>query len=125
MSGQHGSSCHDPLVSVPQIGRNLALQNIPTGVAIDILLGLHILWPLPAGTAQEQLAQCDDVRAEDRALWAAQDVLVGALPHALSEAFQTVEQDFLQSTKACVLQLSRAYDFCSLCSATRGPTPEF
>ena len=28
---------------------------------------------------------------------------MGALPHALSEAFQTVEQDFLQSTKVCDL----------------------
>ena len=61
---------------------------------------------LPAGTAQEQLAHCDEVRAEDQALWASQDVLVGSLPHALSEAFQIVEQDFLQSTKVCVLQLS-------------------
>ena len=91
---------------MPQIGHNLASQDIPTGVALDILLSFRKNWSLPAGTAQEQLAQCDDVRAEDLALWAAQDVLVGALPQALSEAFQTVEQAFLQSTKVCVLQLS-------------------
>ena len=73
---------------------------------LAIMLGYEKYRPLPAGTAQEQLAQCDEVREEDQALWASQDVLVGALPHALSEAFQTVEQDFLQSTKVCELHVS-------------------
>jgi len=54
---------------------------------------------LNAGTAQEQLAKCDAVKPEERKLWESQDVVTGALPHALSEAFQTVEHDFLQTNK--------------------------
>ena len=52
-----------------------------------------------AGTPQEQLATCDAIKAEERSLWEAQDILAGALPQALSEAFQAVEHDFLQTTK--------------------------
>lgn len=32
-------------------------------------------------------------------MWECQDVLVGALPHALSEAFQNVERDYLETSK--------------------------
>ena len=58
---------------------------------------------LNAGTAQEQLAKCDAVKPEERKLWESQDVVTGALPHALSEAFQTVEHDFLQTNKVRAL----------------------
>lgn len=59
---------------------------------------------LHAGTPQEQLATCDAIKPEERTLWEAQDILAGALPQALSEAFQSVEQDFLQTTKVRVTQ---------------------
>ena len=45
---------------------------------------------------------CDVIKPEERSLWEAQDVLTGFLPQALSEAFQTVEQDFLQTSKVGV-----------------------
>ena len=46
---------------------------------------------------------CDVIKPEERCLWEAQDILTGALPQALSEAFQTVEHDFLQTSKVCPL----------------------
>ncbi len=55
-----------------------------------------------AGTPQEQLATCDAIKPQERSLWEAQDILAGALPQALSEAFQTVEHDYLQTSKVCV-----------------------
>ena len=63
---------------------------------------------LNAGTAQEQLAKCDAVKPEERKLWESQDVVTGALPHALSEAFQTVEHDFLQTNKVGALVSPRS-----------------
>lgn len=53
-------------------------------------------------SAEEQLAECDVVKEEDRMLWHAQDAIVQALPHALSDAFQKVEADFFEHTKVNV-----------------------
>ncbi|KAK9918098.1 hypothetical protein WJX75_001295 [Coccomyxa subellipsoidea] len=50
-------------------------------------------------SAEEQLADCDVVKPEERALWRAQDAIVEAMPHALSDAFQKVEADFFEHTK--------------------------
>ena len=71
---------------------------------------LHRSWAdakclLHAGTPQEQLATCDAIKPQEHSLWEAQDILAGALPQALSEAFQTVEHDFLQTTKVCGLPI--------------------
>ncbi len=52
-----------------------------------------------AVSAEAQLAECDVVKEEDRMLWCAQDAIVQALPHALSDAFQKVEADFFEHTK--------------------------
>ncbi len=50
-------------------------------------------------SAEEQLVECDVVKEEDKVLWRAQDAIVQALPHALSDAFQKVEADFFENTK--------------------------
>ncbi len=71
-------------------------------------------------SAEEQLADCDVVKPEERALWRAQDALVEAMPHALSEAFQKVEADFLEHTKVRPSPVMLLSNVCYLLASSVG-----
>lgn len=71
-------------------------------------------------SAQEQLADCDVVKPEERALWRAQDAIVEAMPRALSDAFQKVEADFFEHTKVRLDTITPLASGCRKCVVACG-----
>ena len=71
-------------------------------------------------SAEEQLADCDVVKPEERALWRAQDAIVEAMPHALSDAFQKVEADFFEHTKVRLDTMTPLASGCRKCVSSYG-----